>query len=355
MDREIWQEVLIPPSLDLISAMTLLNKVALQILLVVDQSERLVGVITDGDLRRYLLKHGNHDATVDKAMNTTPRVALLGEHHEQMFIKMQTLKILQLPIVDENNRVVGLETLQALSVQKEHDNFILFMAGGTGERLRPLTQDCPKPLLKIGNKPILEILLENCVRNGFRHFYFSVNYKSTMIRDYFGDGRKWGTHIQYIEETEKLGTAGSLSLLPELPKKTFFLVNAYIVTNMNFETILNFHQENSPFAAATVCVRQQKTVIPYGVVNIHEQHCGLINIQEKPTREFFINAGIYVLNPDTLSYLHYNQYCDMPGFLLRLIKENKHVATFPICEYWLDVGHHDTLKRAEAEYMEVFS
>lgn len=355
MDRALWKEILISPSLQLIAAMRLLNSSALRILFVVDETQHLIGVITDGDLRRYLLKHGNLDATVAHAMNRHPKIASVVESRDQMLVKMQRLKILQLPIVDEEKKVVGLETLSDLSVQLFRDNVIIFMAGGLGERLRPLTKNCPKPLLQVGNKPILEILLENCIKSGFRNFYFSVNYKADMIRTYFGSGEKWGVNIQYVEETEKLGTAGSLSLLPTIPAKPFFVVNADILTNMNFDTILRFHESNATPAIATVCVRQQQSTIPYGVVDIHNKNFCLVDIQEKPTRSFFINAGIYVLNPEVLTHLKYNDYSDMPNFLVELVKKNFHIATFPICEYWLDVGHHETLSRADAEYREVFS
>lgn len=354
MDRASWRKVLISPAINLIDAMRLLNSEALQILLVVDHNECLIGVVTDGDLRRYLLKYGTMDVTVNDVMNRHPKVALVTESRDQMLVKMQRLKILQLPVVNHENKVVGLETLSDLSMGDLRDNIVIFMAGGLGERLKPLTTDCPKPLLKVGNKPILEILLENCIKSGFRNFYFSVNYKSNMIRSYFGSGEKWGANIQYIEETEKLGTAGSLSLLPTMPKKPFFVVNADILTNMNFDTILRFHESSTTPALATVCVRQQQNMIPYGVVDIHQQSCGLVSIQEKPIRSFFINAGIYVLNPQALAYLKYNQYCDMPTFLVDLVKKNFHIATFPICEYWLDIGHHETLVKADAEYREVF-
>lgn len=355
MDKASWKKILISPATGFIEAMQLLNSEALRILLVVNENQQLVGVVTDGDLRRYLLKHGSMDATVNQVMNKHPKVALITEGRDQMLTKMQQLKILQLPIVDGENKVVGLETLSDLAIQKSRDNIIIIMAGGMGERLRPLTQDCPKPLLKVGNKPILEILLENCIKSGFQNFYFSVNYKADMIRSYFGDGAKWGVSIRYIEESEKLGTAGSLSLLPTRPEKPFFVVNADILTNMNFDTILRFHESHVVPALATVCVKQQHSTIPYGVVDIHDQQCSLMSIQEKPTHSFFINTGIYVLNPEVLEYLKYNHYCDMPNFLLELVKKKFHVSTFPIYEYWLDVGHHETLMRADAEYHAVFS
>lgn len=355
MDKACWKKILISPATSLIEAMQLLNSEALRILLVINENQQLVGVVTDGDLRRHLLKQGTMNATVDQIMNTDPKVALNVESREQMLAKMQNLKILQLPIIDKENKVVGLETLSDLSMQNSRDNAVVIMAGGIGERLRPLTQDCPKPLLKVGNKPILEILLENCIKSGFKNFYFSVNYKADMIRSYFGNGNRWGVSIRYIEEIERLGTAGSLSLLPVRPDKPFFVVNADIVTNMNFDAVLRFHESHVEPALATVCVKQQQSTIPYGVVDIHDQECSLMGIQEKPTRSFFINAGIYVLNPEVLDHLKYNHFCDMPNFLLELVKKKLHVSTFPIYEYWLDVGHHETLIRADAEYSAIFS
>jgi dTDP-glucose pyrophosphorylase/predicted transcriptional regulator len=353
--KDSWKRVLITPDISIMSAIKRLSDEGMRILLVVDPEQHLIGVVTDGDIRRYILKQGNLELSVDQVMKKDPITASTLEDPEQLLIKMRNLKILHLPIVDDEKKVTGLETVESLSATNIRENWVIFMAGGMGKRLHPLTLDCPKPLLKVAGKPILEILLENFIKSGFKNFYFSVNYKAKMIQDYFGSGEKWGVTIRYIEEAEALGTAGALSLLPDMPEEPFFVVNADILTNMRFDYILDFHQNNPNKASATVCVRQYETMIPYGVVHINEQHQGLLEIEEKPTQISFVSAGIYVINPEVLDSLTFNSYCDMPALLLQLTKQDSYVATFPIREYWLDVGHHENLTQASDEYFEVFS
>lgn len=349
-----WKKVLISPDIKVMSAIEQLDASGLRILLVVNQAQHLLGVITDGNIRRYLLKHGNLDVQANEVMNANPVSASAHYKREKLLSIVRDAKILQLPLVDNSKKVVGLETLDSLANPEEKENWVMFMAGGLGKRLHPLTLDCPKPLLKIGEKPILEILLENFIKHGFRKFYFSINYMGEMIREYFGSGDKWGVEIRYVEEKNALGTAGSLSLLPEIPNEPFFVVNADILTNVNFDIILDYHTTNPNQSLATVCVRQHESTIPFGVVHIDDQDCGLTDVEEKPTKSYFVNAGIYVVSPEALQYLNYNNYCDMPTFLLKLVEQKKHVGTFPIREYWLDIGHHDNLMRAASDYLEVF-
>lgn len=350
-----WRHVAISVDTSTLSAIKKMDTGASRILLVVDESDRLLGTITDGDIRRYLLKHGNLEETVAKIMNNNPVTAHISNDQDQLLMKMHSMGILHLPILDDHSRIVGLETFDTLFAKNTKDNWVIFMAGGLGKRLHPLTIDCPKPLIKVGGKPILEILLENFIKSGFKNYYFSVNYKADMIRQYFGSGERWGVHIHYIEENDALGTAGSLSLLPAIPDKPFFVMNADILTNINLSYLLEFHHEQTTKAHATLCVRQYQNQIPFGLVHIDETtHC-VVDIEEKPTRNFFVNAGIYVLDPAVLQHLSFNSYCDMPHFLTHLVKQGMNVATFPIREYWLDIGHHENLAKAGTDYLEVFS
>jgi dTDP-glucose pyrophosphorylase len=354
-DEHNWKNVLISVNMTVISAIKQMDAEAWRVLLVVDDTQRLLGVITDGDIRRYLLKQGSFEASVEQVMNKNPVTASVLENQDHLLMRMHSLRILHLPIVDDENRVVRLETFDTIFAKSTQDNWVIFMAGGMGKRLYPLTIDCPKPLLKVGSKPISEILLDNFIKCGFKNFYFSVNYKSDMIRDYYGSGERWGIQIEYIEENAALGTAGSLSLLPSKPDKPFFVVNADILTNINFCHVLEFHQENKSKVHATLCMRQYYNTIPYGLVHYDEKHQRLVNIEEKPTKSFFVSAGIYVLEPEVLEFLPFNSYCDMPNLLTNLVQQDLHVATFPICEYWLDIGHHDDLAKASTDYLEVFS
>lgn len=358
MNKDIknnWRNILVSEKITVLAAIKHIDTHALRVLLVVDEQERLLGVITDGDIRRYLLKQSTLEETINNIMNKNPATATLSESKEQLMMRMHSLSIFHLPIVDNNKRVIGLETLESLFAKKTRENWVVIMAGGVGKRLHPLTLECPKPLVKVGEKPIAEILLENFIKCGFRNFYFSINYKAEMMREYFGNGEKWGVQIRYIEEDSALGTAGSLSLLPTIPDKPFFVVNADILTNIDLGYILDFHQEYNRNAYATLCVRQYQNTIPFGLVHIDEVDHKLLDIEEKPTKVFFVNAGIYVLNPKVLTYLNFNTYLDMPHFLLNLVKNGMHVTTFPIREYWLDVGHHDNLIQATIDYSQVFS
>ncbi len=355
INKDSWQRILISQNDSVIFAIEKIDKEALRVLLVVNENNILLGVVTDGDIRRHLLKHGKLDASVRDIMNKNPKLAFETETREQLLIKMQNLNILHLPIVDANHKVVGLETLNHLSAKKQYDNPVIFMAGGLGTRLHPLTLNFPKPLVKIGNKPILEILLENFISQGFIHFYFSVNFKADMIQEYFGSGERWGVDIQYIYEDQALGTVGSLNLLPSNPNLPFFVVNADIMTNLNFDQILDFHESNFHKPIATVCVRQYQNTIPYGVVQIDRKQHNLLGIHEKPTQSYFVNAGIYILDPVVLNHLpKKNTFYDMPMLLLELVQNNQFVATFPIREYWLDVGSHANLSQAIDDYEKVF-
>ncbi len=350
-----WQAVLTSINTNVLTAIKRMDTYGLRVLLVVDDDRHLLGIITDGDVRRYLLKQASLEASIESVMNKNPITASISESQDQLLMRMRSLGILHLPIVDEERRVIGMETFNSIYDKNTRDNWVVFMAGGMGKRLHPLTIDCPKPLLKIGDKPIIEILLENFTKCGFRNFYFSVNYKADMIRDYFGSGARWGVQIQYIEENDVLGTAGSLSLLPSVPEKPFFVVNSDILTNINFGHLLDYHQEQKIKTNATLCVMEHQHTVPFGVVSINDVDHKLISIEEKPTTNYFVNAGIYILEPDVLQHLSFNLYCDMPNFLMSLVRQGLSVSTFPIREYWLDIGHHDNLLRAATDYLEVFS
>ncbi|MDP1574193.1 MAG: nucleotidyltransferase family protein [Coxiellaceae bacterium] len=355
MDKNAWKDVLVSPEMTVIATLESISKSALQIALVVDEKQCLLGVVTDGDVRRHLLSQGKLDEPVLRIMNKNPAVGTLADTKEYLLIKMKNKNILHLPIVDDNRRVIGLELFSCLTNKNKRENWVIFMAGGLGTRLHPLTLDYPKPLVKIWNKTILELLLENFIQNGFYRFYFSVNYKAQMIEAYFGNGERWGVEIRYLHEERASGTIGSLQLLQEKPEQSFFVLNADIVTNLNFSCILDFHKNNNQNPIATMCVRQYDNRIPYGVVKVDDRYHYLLDIEEKPIRSYFINAGIYILEPTILECFPKNQeYLDMPNLLLHLVGQKKCVSTFPIQEYWLDIGSHENLMQATNDYQRIF-
>lgn len=220
------------------------------------------------------------------------------------------------------------------------------MAGGFGKRLYPLTQDCPKPMLKVGGKPILELILQSLVDAGFHRFYISTHYLPEMIREHFGDGSKWKVSIQYVHEDEPLGTGGALGLLPagaiELP---MILMNGDLLTRVDYRSLLEFHQRHQ--GAATLCVSEYESQVPYGVIQ-SEGH-RITQIVEKPIQRFFVSAGIYILSPELIGRVAPGRRIDMPTLLQQEIGAGREVSMFPVHEYWLDIGRMDDLRRAQED------
>ncbi len=345
-----WRAVLIEPETPIMKAIEVLDLGALRIALVVDHHRHLLGVVTDGDIRRGLLNRISLKEPIRTIMNTHPITARESESRDHLLSLMGTREIQHLPVIDPKGRLVGLETLNELARPVTRDNWVVLMAGGLGTRLRPLTQACPKPLLKVGSKPILEVILESFLDQGFNRFFFSVNYKKEMIRDHFGDGSQWGAEIRYLEENGRLGTAGPLSLLPETPEKPVFVMNGDLLTRINFNHILDFHKKHR--AVATLCVRKVEQTVPYGVVSL-DQH-RFLGIEEKPVQEYFVNAGIYLLEPELLSLIPKNSYFDMPELFQTAVKNGHSTAAFPFLDYWLDIGRMGDFQQACQDYPEVF-
>lgn len=346
-----WRDILIYPTLSVLETMRLIDKTAMQIALVVDENRVLLGTVTDGDIRRAILKGSNLEEPVEKIMNRQPTTFRANESRRDMLVAMRLLKFSRVPLVDEEHRVVGLQVLDNLLKPAGKDNPVVLMAGGLGSRLGPLTKNCPKPLLNVGGKPVLQTILESFIEYGFRQFYFSVNYKAKMIEDFFGDGSKWNIEIRYLHEEKKLGTAGALSLLPERPSLPMIVMNGDILTKVNFQQLLDFHTDHR--AAATMCVHKYDLQIPYGVVNVEKHR--LTHITEKPTQSFFINAGIYVLDPKTLDHIPADTFFDMPQLFDIILQNKQEAAVFPLREYWLDIGHMTDFERAQGEFGTFFA
>lgn len=346
----MWEKALISPGISIAKAIRVIDETALQIALVVDERGRLLGTVTDGDIRRALLKHPDLEDAVGRIMNTRPCFIYEGQSRDQALLLMGSRKVRQIPVLGPDRRVVGLETADQLLNPPQKDNWVMLMAGGMGRRLHPITASCPKPLLKVGDKPILETILENFVEQGFHNYYFSIHYKGEMIRQHFGDGSRWGVEIHYLYENRRLGTAGALSLLPERPEKPLLLMNGDILTRVGFGRLLDFHSQS--LTAATACIKEQCNQIPYGVVSFEKNR--LQKIEEKPRKCFFINAGLYVLNPEVLDLVPVDTYLDIPDLFQSLLHNGKEIAVFPIREYWIDIGRLDDYEKANSEFTEVF-
>lgn len=346
-----WKKSVILPTASIRDALQALDKSALQIAFVVDEKNCLLGAVTDGDIRRSLLRGGELSQPVTTVMNNHPIVALQGTDSTVLLQRMRDKTIRQIPLVDQESRLVGLARMEELLYRPQRDNVVVLMAGGLGTRLRPLTDKIPKPLLKVGAKPILETILENFLDAGFYQFYFAVNYKSQMIEDYFGNGSRFGAEIQYLHENKRMGTAGALYFLPELPKKPIIVMNGDLLTKVDFGALLDYHVEEK--AAATMAVRDYNYQVPYGVVDFDGER--IAAIREKPTYSFFVNAGIYVLSPEAVAYVNKEEFFDMPQLFEVLVTEGKKTTVYPIREYWLDIGRMDDFERAQEAYGEMFT
>ena len=345
-----WESVLISPSTTIIDAIKIIDSSAMQIVLVVDEQRRLLGTVTDGDIRRGILKGVTLDQPVTSVMKEDPLTASPEQKREAILKIMKEKAVKQIPVVDVNRRVVKLELIDDLLEATTLDNWVILMAGGLGTRLQPLTEDCPKPMVQIGDKPVLETILVNFIEQGFNKFFIAVNHLSKQIHDHFGDGSHWGVKIEYLTESKKMGTAGALSMLPEKSSKPIFVMNGDLLTKVNFKQLLDFHSQHE--AAATMCVREYSFQIPYGVIRIEENR--IKEIDEKPVQQFFVNAGIYVLEPETLDLLPDQQYFDMTTLFENVIAKNMRTAVFPIREYWIDIGYHGDYEKANSDYGEVF-
>lgn len=341
-----FQNLMLLPHDPLRNAIALIDREAIQIALVVDDCQRLVGTITDGDIRRALLRGETLDTEVDQVMCRNFRCLPATATGSEALKMMRDHSLHQIPQLDASGRVMGLFLLDELILPCILPNKVVIMAGGEGRRLRPLTETCPKPMLRVAGRPLLEIILEQCVEAGFHEFYFSVNYLKDQIKDYFLDGDRWGVKINYLEETEPLGTAGALSLLPKKLNEPFLVLNGDVLTKVDFSKLLRFHEEHA--ATATVCVREHDVQIPYGVVKLDD--LSVLSLEEKPTYNHYVNAGIYLLQPESLECVSHGTFYDMPQLLSDLLQRNKAVRAFPIHEYWLDIGHPETLERAHGEW-----
>jgi dTDP-glucose pyrophosphorylase/CBS domain-containing protein len=341
-----WRNTLLRPASTISEAIRVLEKDDTKIVLVVDESDRLLGTITDGDIRRGLLNGCLLEDQIRTVMNENPKVVFLGDDREIIRNKMENLSVRQMPVVDSRRVVHGLETLKRFNDAERRDNPVFIMAGGFGTRLRPLTDNIPKPMLKVGGKPILERVIEGFVKARFHEFYISTHYRAEIVRDYFGDGGRWGIDIHYVHEDEPLGTAGALGLLPHsMMTLPIVMINGDILTRINYANLLDFHETHN--GVATVCVKKYEFQVPYGVVDgsNHEVR----RIVEKPVQRFFVNAGIYVLNPSLLRGKDGMDYLDMPSFLESIISDGRKVTMFPVHEYWLDIGRVEEFNRAQGD------
>jgi dTDP-glucose pyrophosphorylase len=337
-----WRKALLSASASIEQAIESLNTTGLQIVLIVGGRGELIGTITDGDIRRGLLRGRTLRDSIDDVILRTPLVVPPDMKGDTVIQLMRANRIHQLPVVDDKGVVVGLHLWDAVGEPTARPNSMIIMAGGMGKRLQPHTENCPKPLLPVAGKPMLEHILERAKAEGFYNFVISIRYLGNMIEDYFGAGEKWGVGIRYLREDQPLGTAGGLSLLAPLPSDPFIITNGDVLTDIRYGELLDFHVLNK--AAATMAVRQYEWQHPFGVVET--KGIDITGFEEKPIYRSHVNAGIYALSPSALRPLKHDEHCDMPTLFRNLQLSGERTVVYPMHEPWLDVGQPSDYAKA---------
>jgi len=345
-----YKKILLTPTSMIKEALRIIDAGAMKIALVVDEQNLLIGTLTDGDIRRGLLNGLALDDHIDTIIYRTPTTCNIDTPKEEILKVALTKKIQLIPLVDGQGKLVGIKEVDKLLLPEHKSNKVVLMVGGLGTRLRPLTEHTPKPMLKVGDKPILETIILNFKKYGFTNIILSVGYKSKIIEDYFGNGSNFGVKIEYIYEDKRMGTAGALSFMRDKLNENFFVMNGDLLTKINFEQMMEYHIHNK--AMATMGVREYDFQVPYGVVNMSGDT--ILSIEEKPVHKFFVSAGVYVLNPKVLDFIPDNQFYDMPTLFEKVIEKDLRSISFPIHEYWLDIGRMEEFERANNEYREIF-
>lgn len=339
-----WRKTVLSIDSTIQQAVRNLDESSMQIVLVTAADDRLIGTVTDGDIRRGLLRGQALSGPIESIVHRDAFVVPPGMSREMVVHLMQANRILQLPIVDAQHRVVGLHLWDGLSPQAQRPNWMVIMAGGLGTRLMPLTENCPKPMLPVAGKPMLEHCIERASAEGFGHFILAIRHLGHMIEDYFGNGERWQVSIDYLREQAPLGTAGALSLFNQRPDMPFIVSNGDVLTDIRYGELLDFHRHHG--ATATMAVRLYEWQHPYGVVQT--DGVDITGFEEKPISRSHVNAGIYVLEPKALDALGGNEACDMPVLFERLLARGERVIVYPMHEPWLDVGRPKDLEDARA-------
>lgn len=346
------REIVLRAESTLRDAMRVMTDSQYGLVMVCGRDRRLLGVLADIDIRKHLLSGGDISDPVTRAMNPRPIVVREGCPREEVSELFRRTGKAYIPVVDGSGRLVELAAISEFAaIPKRYSNRVLLMAGGEGRRLRPLTTNTPKPMLKLGGKPILEHQIEQLVAAGFVHFVIAVNYLGEQIKAHFGDGSRWGAEIEYLQERKPLGTAGALGLLKKKPKEPILVMNGDVLTKVNFSALLDFHATEK--GLATVCIKRHEIQVPYGVVELSGHR--LQGFAEKPTHRFLVNAGIYVLSPSVLPLIPKGRAYNMPELLAAVRRRRKDgVACFPVEEYWLDIGGPSEFKRAASDFDGIF-
>lgn len=343
--ENFWRKAILPADSTIQQSIRNLDQVAIKIVLVVNEAGYLEGTISDGDIRRGLLKGLDINSPIESIIHRNALVVPPDMGRETVKQIMVANKIHQIPIVDELHRLVGLHLWDEMSAPPIRSNLMVIMAGGMGTRLRPFTDDSPKPMLPVAGKPMLEYIIERARLEGFYHYVLAIHYLGHKIEDYFGNGERLKVKIDYLRESSPLGTAGALGLLNPCPSVPFVVTNGDVITDIRYGELLDFHVRHK--ATGTMAVRVHEWQNPFGVVQT--RGVDIVGFEEKPVSRSHINAGVYVLNPQALEVQKRGVHCDMPALFELLHANEMRTVAYPMHEPWLDVGRPEDLRRAEAE------
>lgn len=340
-----WRQAIICDDATVGQVIVNLSQSGIKIVLVLDARSELVGTVSDGDIRRGLLKGLDLGSPIASIIHRNALVVPPTMARELVLQLMVANKIQQIPAVDEQHHVVDLHLWDEITTPPARFNLMVIMAGGIGTRLHPHTENCPKPLLPVAGKPMLEHIICRAKLEGFNHFVLAIHYLGHMIEAHFGNGERLGVKIEYLREQSPLGTAGALGLLDPRPDAPFVVTNGDVITDIRYGELLDFHTHYA--AAATMAVRLHEWQHPFGVVQT--QGIEIVGFEEKPIARSHINAGVYALDPTALRLLRTDERCDMPTLFERLQSQSERTVAYPIHEPWLDVGRPDDLRQANAE------
>lgn len=341
--REDLANALVPVSSTVQDALKHMDN---EVAVIVDEAGRLSGILTDGDIRRAFLTGANMQTPVVSIMTKNPIAFSENLSREEMFSLMMLKQIRHLPIVDSDHKPIGLELLRN---QYDENNIqaAVLMAGGKGTRLQPLTYDKPKPLLKVGDSTILDNVLDGLKSNGISEIAISINYLGEQIKEHVKDGSERDLNVSYLEEKEALGTAGALSLLNPRPHDSILVMNADLLTEVDFKALGRFHKKEKN--DLSVCVRKIKSSVPYGVIQLKDDNSQISSIVEKPDYEYLVNAGIYMMEPEIIDLIPEKTFFDMVSLIKKAMGAGYKVGAFPIFEYWRDIGQHSEMQNAIKE------
>lgn len=337
-----WRKAILPATATVQDVISNMNMSSLRIVLVANTQGVLEGTVSDGDIRRGLLKGLNLNSPIETVIHRGALVVPPSMGRDMVLQLMVANKMQQIPVVDDQQRLLGLHVWDEITTPPQRTNRMVIMAGGKGTRLHPFTENCPKPMVPVAGKPMLEHIIERAKLEGFNDFVLAIYYLGHMIEEHFGDGSRFGVRIEYLRENSPLGTAGALSLLKPRPEEPFVVTNGDVVTDIRYGDLVDFHGRHE--AVATMAVRTHEWQHPYGVVQT--RGVDIVGFEEKPVARSHINAGVYVLSPEALNQLNDGAACDMPTLFERLQATARRTVAYPMHEPWLDVGRPDDLEKA---------